>query len=59
MLTYKQLKEKPKAFLVAATGLMINEFERLYPVFKEKLATQYPQELRARVRDWVLAMAAL
>jgi hypothetical protein len=43
MLTYIELKENPKAFL-AATGLMIDEFERLLPVFKEKLATQHPPD---------------
>ena len=43
MLTYTQLKEKPKAFL-AATGLMIDEFERLLPVFKEKLAAGNPPD---------------
>ena len=43
MFTYRELKEKPKAFL-AATSLMIDEFERLLPVFKEKLAAQSPPE---------------
>jgi len=43
MLTYRELKGKPKAFL-AATGLMIDEFERLLPVFKEKLAAQNPPD---------------
>ncbi len=37
MITYDQLKEKPKQFL-AATGLKVEEFERILPVFKEKLA---------------------
>ena len=37
MLTYNELKEKPKEFL-AATGLMANEFEMLLPVFRRKYA---------------------
>lgn len=37
MLTYAELKRKPKEFL-AATGLYPEEFERLMPVFKEELA---------------------
>jgi hypothetical protein len=37
MLTYAELKEKPKEFL-AATGLYPQEFERLMPVFAKKLA---------------------
>ena len=37
MLTYAELKEKPKEFL-AATGLYLQEFERLLPVFEKKLA---------------------
>jgi hypothetical protein len=37
MLTYAELKEKPKEFL-AATGLYPQEFERLMPVFEKKLA---------------------
>jgi hypothetical protein len=37
MLTYAELKEKPKEFL-AATGLHPPEFERLMPVFEKKLA---------------------
>lgn len=41
MLTYAQLKEKPKEFL-AATGLMVEEFEQLLPVFAEKLAALSP-----------------
>ena len=36
MITYAQLKEKPKAFL-AATGLTVKEFEQLLPVFEKKL----------------------
>jgi hypothetical protein len=37
MLTYAELKEKPKEFL-AATGLYPQEFERLMTVFEKKLA---------------------
>ncbi len=36
MLTYAELKEKPKEFL-AATSLYLEEFEKLMPIFKEKL----------------------
>jgi hypothetical protein len=43
MLTYKELREKPKAFL-AATGLKEDEFERLLPTFREKLAAQNPPD---------------
>jgi hypothetical protein len=35
MLTYSELKEKPKEFL-AATGLMVDEFELILPVFGRK-----------------------
>jgi hypothetical protein len=47
MIKYSQLKEKPKEFL-AATGLSVEEFERLLPVFKEKLAGLHPPELTKR-----------
>ena len=47
MIKYSQLKEKPKRFL-AATGLTMGEFERILPVFKEKLAALHPQELTKR-----------
>jgi hypothetical protein len=47
MITYNQLKEKPKQFL-AATGLKVDEFERILPVFKEKLAALHPPELTKR-----------
>jgi len=40
MLTYAELKDKPKEFL-AATGLYPEEFEQLIPVFKEKLAAAF------------------
>lgn len=41
MLTYDQLKERPKDFL-AATGLTVEEFEQLLPVFEKKLAPLLP-----------------
>lgn len=41
MVTYAELKTKPKEFL-AATGLRVAEFEQLLPGFKEKLAGLYP-----------------
>jgi len=47
MIKYSQLKEKPKEFL-AATGLKGEEFERILPVFKEKLAALHPPELTKR-----------
>lgn len=47
MLTYAQLKEKPREFL-AATGLTVDEFERLLPVFQEKLATLAPPPERTK-----------
>lgn len=37
MLTYEYLKEKPKEFL-AATGLTVEEFEHILPVFRSKYA---------------------
>jgi len=43
MITYAQLKEKPKEFL-AATGLHPDEFERLLPKFKEKLVAAKPPD---------------
>ena len=41
MLTYEQLKDRPRE-LLAATGLMVDEFERLLPAFTTAYATQYP-----------------
>ena len=41
MLTYAELKEKPKEFL-AATSLYPKEFEKLMPIFKEKLSAISP-----------------
>lgn len=43
MLTYAQLKEKPKEFL-SATGLYHDEFERLLPIFKDKLGVSHLPE---------------
>lgn len=43
MITYADLKNKPKEFL-AATGLRVEEFEQLLPGFKEKLAARQPSE---------------
>lgn len=43
MISYAELKEKPKAFL-AATGLQVNEFERLLPRFQQKLSEKQPPE---------------
>jgi hypothetical protein len=43
MLTYAQLKEKPKEFL-AATGLKVDEFERLLPAFAAQYENQYPAD---------------
>jgi hypothetical protein len=45
MITYTELKEKPKEFL-AATGLHLDEFEQLLPKFKEKLAAARPPDNR-------------
>jgi len=47
MITYIELREKPKQFL-AATGLKAEEFERILPVFKKKLADLHPPELTKR-----------
>jgi len=47
MIKYNQLKEKPKRFL-AATGLTVDEFQRILPVFKDKLAALHPPELTKR-----------
>jgi hypothetical protein len=41
MLTYAELKEKPKEFL-AATGLYPEEFEQILPVFAKELAVIVP-----------------
>ena len=47
MITYVQLKEKPKEFLTA-TGLRVDEFQRLLPVFKDKLAVLHPPDKTKR-----------
>ena len=41
MLTYEQLKDHPRE-LLAATGLTVEEIERLLPEFEMAYATQYP-----------------
>jgi len=43
MITYAQLKEKPKEFL-AATGLKVDEFERLLPAFVHQYERRYPAD---------------
>src|SRR5512145_3421321 len=43
MITYAQLKERPKEFL-AATGLRPDEFERLLPAFATRYESQYPAD---------------
>lgn len=43
MITYAQLKAKPKEFL-AATGLKVDEFERLLPAFAAQYDRRYPAE---------------
>src|SRR5687767_15030363 len=43
MITYGQLKEKPKEFL-AATGLKVAEFERLGPSFAAQYERRYPTD---------------
>lgn len=47
MLTYTQLKDKPKEFL-AATSLTLEEFERLLPVFTKHLASLSPSSEHTR-----------
>jgi hypothetical protein len=43
MITYTQLKEKPKEFL-AATGLKPDEFEQLLPTFAAQYESRYPAD---------------
>jgi hypothetical protein len=43
MLTYEQFKDCPRE-LLAATGLTVEEFERLLPAFETAYATQYPAQ---------------
>jgi len=47
MLTYAQLKEKPKE-LLAATGLYLEEFERLLPEFEKKMAAIISSSTRTK-----------
>jgi hypothetical protein len=47
MLTYAELKAKPKEFL-AATGLYLEEYERLLPEFKKKVAAISPSPTQTR-----------
>lgn len=44
MLTYQQLKDKPRDFL-AATGLTVAEFEQLRPAYQSVYARRYPRHL--------------
>ena len=50
MLTYAELKEKPKEFL-AATSLYLEEYERLLPEFKKKVAATEPSPTQTK-RGW-------
>jgi len=47
MLTYENIKEKPKEFL-AATGLNLAEFEMILPVFRMKYASLFKPELNRK-----------
>ena len=44
MLIYNELKNKPREFL-AATGLKLDEFEKLLPAFRTAYEKKYPPEL--------------
>jgi hypothetical protein len=44
MLIYNELKNKPREFL-AATGLKLDEFEKLLPAFQTAYEKKYPPEL--------------
>lgn len=44
MLSYDKVKDKPREFL-AATGLTLAEFERLFPAFQAAYNNTYPSEL--------------
>jgi hypothetical protein len=44
MLIYNELKNKPRAFL-AATGLKLDEFEKLLPAFQTAYEQKYPPHL--------------
>lgn len=43
MLTYTTLKDRPRNFL-AATGLTVDEFEKLLPAFQAAYEKRYPQD---------------
>jgi len=47
MLTYANLKDHPRE-LLAATGLMREEFERLLPIYGTSYVEQYPAQLTAK-----------
>jgi len=55
MLSYNELKDKPRDFL-AATGLIPEEFEKLLPAFRAAYEQNYPpdltQEAKARQRQF-------
>ena len=44
MLIYNELKNKPREFL-AATGLKLDEFEKLLPAFQTAYQNKYPPDL--------------
>src|SRR5262250_1126428 len=44
MLIYNELKNKPREFL-AATGLKLDEFEKLLPAFQTAYEQKYPPHL--------------
>jgi hypothetical protein len=44
MLSYNKLKDRPRDFL-AATGLTLDEFQRLLPAFQSAYEQRYPYEL--------------
>jgi hypothetical protein len=44
MLIYNELKNKPREFL-AATGLKLDEFEKLLPAFQMAYENKYPPDL--------------
>ena len=50
MITYTQLKERPKDFL-AATSLMVEEFEQLLAVFEKNLAAVSPPATQTKKGD--------
>ena len=54
MMTYAQLKEKPKEFL-AATGLKVDEFERLLPAFAAAGMAGRATHSRDKAVGWLIA----